>query len=128
MLNRIKSSFMWYILQNYCIFICCLQESGRAGRDGKRAECILMYRLSDVFKLSGMVFTQQTGLQNLYSIVEYCLDAYRYIEFSEHCICNIWKACVRSATVLLCNIYAHCLSLTLTLFFKNYMITTVTFH
>ena len=58
-----------------------LQESGRAGRDNKRAECILMYRLSDVFKLSPMVFTQQTGLQNLYSIVEYCLDAYRYIEF-----------------------------------------------
>jgi hypothetical protein len=40
-----------------------------------------MYRLSDVFKLSSMVFTQQTGLQNLYSIVEYCLDAYRYVEF-----------------------------------------------
>ncbi|XP_021932039.1 ATP-dependent DNA helicase Q1-like isoform X2 [Zootermopsis nevadensis] len=53
------------------------QESGRAGRDGLRAECILMYRLSDVFKLSSMVFTQQTGRQNLYNIVEYCLDAYR---------------------------------------------------
>jgi len=58
-----------------------LQESGRAGRDNKRAECILMYRLSDVFRLSPMVFTQQTGLQNLYSTVEYCLDAYRYVEF-----------------------------------------------
>ncbi|PNF25033.1 ATP-dependent DNA helicase Q1 [Cryptotermes secundus] len=53
------------------------QESGRAGRDNKRAECILMYRLSDVFRISSMVFTQQTGLQNLYRIVEYCLDASR---------------------------------------------------
>ncbi|KAJ4429448.1 hypothetical protein ANN_21617 [Periplaneta americana] len=53
------------------------QESGRAGRDNKRAECILLYRLADVFKLSSMVFTQQTGLQNLYSMVDYCLDTNR---------------------------------------------------
>ncbi|PSN46523.1 ATP-dependent DNA helicase Q1 [Blattella germanica] len=50
------------------------QESGRAGRDNNPAECVLMFRLADVFKLSGMVFSQQTGLQNLYSIVAYCLD------------------------------------------------------
>ena len=36
------------------------QESGRAGRDGQQAHCILMYRHADLFKQSGMVFTEQT--------------------------------------------------------------------
>ncbi|XP_026681905.1 putative uncharacterized protein DDB_G0282133 [Diaphorina citri] len=52
-------------------------ESGRAGRDGQIAHCILYYRLPDVFKLSSMVFDQQTGLANLYNIVSYCLDQTR---------------------------------------------------
>ena len=50
------------------------QESGRAGRDGLQAHCILMYRHVDVFKQSGMVFTEQTGLQNLYKMLRYCLE------------------------------------------------------
>ncbi|GLH14043.1 ATP-dependent DNA helicase [Gryllus bimaculatus] len=53
------------------------QESGRAGRDNKAADCILYYRFADVFRLSTMVFTQQTGLECLYGIVAYCLDKTR---------------------------------------------------
>ncbi|KAK7871500.1 hypothetical protein R5R35_010218 [Gryllus longicercus] len=53
------------------------QESGRAGRDNKPADCILYYRFADVFRLSTMVFTQQTGLECLYGIVAYCLDKTR---------------------------------------------------
>lgn len=50
------------------------QESGRAGRDNLSADCIIMFRLADVFRLSGMVFSESTGLQKLYSMVSFCLD------------------------------------------------------
>lgn len=50
------------------------QESGRAGRDGDKAECIVLYRLGDVFKLSGMVFKDRVGLENLYRVISFCLD------------------------------------------------------
>jgi len=50
------------------------QESGRAGRDDERAHCIVFWRLADIFRLSAMVFTEQTGLQKLYTMIEYCLE------------------------------------------------------
>lgn len=50
------------------------QESGRAGRDGQKSYCILLYRLMDMFKLSTMVFQDKVGLQNLYKMLNYCLD------------------------------------------------------
>ncbi|CAL7940278.1 unnamed protein product [Xylocopa violacea] len=50
------------------------QESGRAGRDGKKSACIVLYRLPDVFKLSTMVFQDKVGLQNLYKVLAYCLN------------------------------------------------------
>ncbi|XP_076169564.1 ATP-dependent DNA helicase Q1 [Ptiloglossa arizonensis] len=50
------------------------QESGRAGRDGKKSVCIVLYRLPDVFRLSTMVFQDKVGLQNLYKVLVYCLD------------------------------------------------------
>lgn len=48
------------------------QESGRAGRDGARADCILLFRLADAYRQSCMVFTESTGIEKLYSMVEYC--------------------------------------------------------
>lgn len=50
------------------------QESGRAGRDGLRAECVTMYRMQDVFKVSTMVFSSIGSLEHLYGMVKYCLN------------------------------------------------------
>ena len=51
------------------------QESGRAGRDGNRAYCILLYRSPDAFRQSTMVFQEHTGLRNLYNMLRYCLNS-----------------------------------------------------
>ena len=53
------------------------QESGRAGRDDQKSHCIVFYRLADIFRQSSMVFTEQTGLDNLYGIMAYCTDLTR---------------------------------------------------
>ncbi|VVC99165.1 unnamed protein product [Leptidea sinapis] len=50
------------------------QESGRAGRDGLRAECVTLYRMQDVFKVSAMVFSSVGSIEHLYGMVKYCLN------------------------------------------------------
>merc|ERR1719412_1395967 len=53
------------------------QESGRAGRDGEEARCVMLWKLGDVFKQSTMVFQERTGIEKLYSMVDYCLNTDR---------------------------------------------------
>ena len=58
---------------NKC-FNLLIKESGRAGRDGNIAYSILYFRYADVFRQSTIVFTEQTGIANLYSMANYCID------------------------------------------------------
>ncbi|XP_071964609.1 uncharacterized protein [Antedon mediterranea] len=55
------------------------QESGRAGRDGKTAHCILFYMYKDVVRMRKLLEgqsanrdAQKTHLDNLYRMVQYC--------------------------------------------------------
>ncbi|KAL3687443.1 hypothetical protein R1sor_013752 [Riccia sorocarpa] len=48
------------------------QESGRCGRDGLPAHCLLFFRPADVPRQSSMVFSEVAGLHNLYGIARFC--------------------------------------------------------
>ncbi|KAL2629458.1 hypothetical protein R1flu_014144 [Riccia fluitans] len=48
------------------------QESGRCGRDGLPAHCLLFFRPADVPRQSSMVFSEVAGLHNLYAISRFC--------------------------------------------------------
>uniref|UniRef100_A0A182QCV6 ATP-dependent DNA helicase n=1 Tax=Anopheles farauti TaxID=69004 RepID=A0A182QCV6_9DIPT len=50
------------------------QESGRAGRDGARADCILLYHFADIFRITTMTFSENMGLKNAYAMVNYCIS------------------------------------------------------
>ncbi|CAJ0952835.1 unnamed protein product, partial [Mesorhabditis belari] len=62
------------------------QESGRAGRDGQSAVCILMWKMQDMFRQSTSVCAEKHGLENLYSVVKYATNRAlcRRITLSEH--------------------------------------------
>ncbi|KAM4675412.1 ATP-dependent DNA helicase Q1 isoform 2-T2 [Discoglossus pictus] len=53
------------------------QESGRAGRDDDRADCILYYGFGDIFRISSMVVMENVGQKKLYEMVKYCQDLSR---------------------------------------------------
>ncbi len=46
------------------------QESGRAGRDGELARCLVLYRVADITRNSSMVFHLRNGLASLYALAD----------------------------------------------------------
>lgn len=97
------------------------QESGRAGRDDWRADCILYYGFGDIFRISSMVVMENVGQQKLYEMVSYCqnISKCRRALIAQH-FDEVWNAdacnkmcdnCCKDDSFEKKNITEHCQAL-----------------
>nr|XP_020669434.1 ATP-dependent DNA helicase Q1 [Pogona vitticeps] len=94
------------------------QESGRAGRDDQKADCILYYGFGDIFRISTMVVMENVGQQKLYDMVSYChnmsrcrrvLIAHHFDEAWDSANCNkMCDNCCREETCEKMDVTRHC--------------------
>lgn len=94
------------------------QESGRAGRDDMKADCILYYGFGDIFRISSMVVMENVGQQKLYEMVSYCqnISKCRRVLIAQH-FDEVWNAeacnrmcdnCCKDISCERKNVTAHC--------------------
>ncbi|DBA05397.1 TPA: hypothetical protein N0F65_007559 [Lagenidium giganteum] len=50
------------------------QEAGRAGRDGKASECVILYNSRDIGKMRSILYMPTKGIEKLQAMAEYCED------------------------------------------------------
>ncbi|XP_066490364.1 ATP-dependent DNA helicase Q1 [Tiliqua scincoides] len=94
------------------------QESGRAGRDDQKADCILYYGFGDIFRISTMVVMENVGQQKLYDMVSYChnmnrcrrvLIAHHFDEAWDSANCNkMCDNCCRTESFEKIDVTDHC--------------------
>ncbi|TKC36464.1 hypothetical protein EI555_014748, partial [Monodon monoceros] len=80
------------------------QESGRAGRDDMKADCILYYGFGDIFRISSMVVMENVGQQKLYEMLN-ILMKYGAQKHATKCVIIAVK---RLVTFERKNITAYC--------------------
>lgn len=94
------------------------QESGRAGRDDQKADCVLYYGFGDIFRISTMVVMENVGQQKLYDMVSYChnmnrcrrvLIAHHFDEAWDSANCNkMCDNCCRMESFEKMDVTNHC--------------------
>ncbi|XP_062990866.1 ATP-dependent DNA helicase Q1 [Elgaria multicarinata webbii] len=94
------------------------QESGRAGRDDQKADCILYYGFGDIFRISTMVVMENVGQKKLYDMVSYChnmtrcrrvLIAHHFDEAWDSANCNkMCDNCCREEPFEKMDVTGHC--------------------
>ncbi|XP_040823545.1 ATP-dependent DNA helicase Q1 [Ochotona curzoniae] len=94
------------------------QESGRAGRDDMKADCILYYGFGDIFRVSSMVVMENVGQQKLYEMVSYCqnISKCRRVLIAQH-FDEVWNSeacnkmcdnCCKDVSYEKQNVTEHC--------------------
>ncbi|OWK59565.1 ATP-dependent DNA helicase Q1 [Lonchura striata] len=94
------------------------QESGRAGRDDQKADCILYYGFGDIFRISSMVVMENVGQEKLYDMVSYCqnmnkcrrvLIAHHFDEVWDSANCNrMCDNCCREKECEMMDVTGYC--------------------